>query len=491
MDNSDICNRVVTIPQYLSTCWFNAILMAILYSQNSRKLLLHDNIYKDQKNNKLYQIINEILTRKYISVEKALKYYHIIRPEKILSNIVYNKTFLNRIIHNGYYFNIFLPIFITYLGKTSITLDSTVDDKIYNINFLKSMGNINIDLSSLLMNKNMEKIYIKSIIDHINTTDTNPDYIIVNKFDSKTLNYYNKLAKNIIDILPNNIKYKQHKLDKLNNIIVYNGIEYVLDSCLLQNFNEYVNPFTKKRTAHAIAGITCKNKRYVYNGWIRTTLDSNITKNKSLAQFKTKPCELMKFDWDIYKENMFCINPALCKLDNIDKTDINKLCFSFDKGERTLIYVRINDKYKSIDKDISISSSIDNKSILEDKKCPEGKILNPKTKRCIKIESYNKLYKKPVIEDHKKPIIDDKKPIIEEDKKCPEGKILNPKTKRCIKIESYNKLYKKTVIDDKKLSVDNKKPVIEEDKKCPDGKILNPKTKRCIKIESYNKLYNK
>jgi len=45
----------------------------------------------------------------------------------------------------------------------------------------------------------------------------------------------------------------------------------------------------------------------------------------------------------------------------------------------------------------------------EDKKCPEGKILNPKTNRCIKLKE------------------------IKEDKKCPEGKILNPKTNRCIK----------------------------------------------------------
>ena len=46
------------------------------------------------------------------------------------------------------------------------------------------------------------------------------------------------------------------------------------------------------------------------------------------------------------------------------------------------------------------------------KKCPEGKILNPKTGRCI-------LIKKP------------KSP-----KKCPEGKVINPKTGRCILIKN-------------------------------------------------------
>uniref|UniRef100_A0A6C0CH94 Helicase ATP-binding domain-containing protein n=1 Tax=viral metagenome TaxID=1070528 RepID=A0A6C0CH94_9ZZZZ len=44
------------------------------------------------------------------------------------------------------------------------------------------------------------------------------------------------------------------------------------------------------------------------------------------------------------------------------------------------------------------------------KECPEGKVLNPKTGRCIKIKKEKK-------------------------KECPEGKVLNPKTGRCIKIK--------------------------------------------------------
>ncbi len=43
MDVDDFCRNVVTIPQYESTCWFNAILMCLLYSQQSRKLLLTEN----------------------------------------------------------------------------------------------------------------------------------------------------------------------------------------------------------------------------------------------------------------------------------------------------------------------------------------------------------------------------------------------------------------------------------------------------------------
>ena len=69
------------------------------------------------------------------------------------------------------------------------------------------------------------------------------------------------------------------------------------------------------------------------------------------------------------------------------------------------------------------------------KECPDGKVLNPKTNRCIK--------------DVKK--------------ECPDGKVLNPKTNRCIK------------------DVKDVKDVKSVKKECPDGKVLNPKTNRCIK----------
>jgi len=58
------------------------------------------------------------------------------------------------------------------------------------------------------------------------------------------------------------------------------------------------------------------------------------------------------------------------------------------------------------------------------KVCPEGKVLNPKTGRCIKI----KTKKNTTIKTKTKP-----------QKVCPEGKVLNPKTGRCIKIKSKSK----------------------------------------------------
>jgi serine/threonine protein kinase len=68
--------------------------------------------------------------------------------------------------------------------------------------------------------------------------------------------------------------------------------------------------------------------------------------------------------------------------------------------------------------------------------CPEGKEINPKTGRCIKIKA---------VKDINAP--------------CPEGKERNPKTGRCIKI----------------------KAVKDITAPCPEGKERNPKTRRCVK----------
>ena len=86
------------------------------------------------------------------------------------------------------------------------------------------------------------------------------------------------------------------------------------------------------------------------------------------------------------------------------------------------------------------------KVVKEDNKtnvCPEGKMLNPKTKRCVKDPSYKKP-KEPKVapappKEPNEPKVAPKEPKAPKVKECPEGKILNPKTNRCIKDPSYKK----------------------------------------------------
>lgn len=49
----DFCKTVLPIPQHKNTCWFNAVLMCILRSQYSRKLLI-DKFKINSKSPKLF-----------------------------------------------------------------------------------------------------------------------------------------------------------------------------------------------------------------------------------------------------------------------------------------------------------------------------------------------------------------------------------------------------------------------------------------------------
>ena len=40
MDTKDFCSEISVIPQYIGTCWFNAILINSFYSQAMRKLMI-------------------------------------------------------------------------------------------------------------------------------------------------------------------------------------------------------------------------------------------------------------------------------------------------------------------------------------------------------------------------------------------------------------------------------------------------------------------
>ena len=76
---------------------------------------------------------------------------------------------------------------------------------------------------------------------------------------------------------------------------------------------------------------------------------------------------------------------------------------------------------------------------------------------------------------------------------CQKGKIVNPKTKKCVKDPADKVKADKVKVDkvDKKKVADkvDKKKVADKDgmkeKDCPEGKILNPKTNRCIKDVNY------
>jgi hypothetical protein len=112
--------------------------------------------------------------------------------------------------------------------------------------------------------------------------------------------------------------------------------------------------------------------------------------------------------------------------------------------------------------------------------CPPGKVLNPKTNRCVNVKPEKTVRQE--IKERKEALDQEIQKITKE---CPPGKVLNPDTGRCIK-PKVDKPIKtvKTVTKKEKMKKNEKKesnsPKIIV---CPPGKEINPKTGRCVNIK--------
>jgi hypothetical protein len=138
------------------------------------------------------------------------------------------------------------------------------------------------------------------------------------------------------------------ELSSMKQKITYNGFEYNLDSVYLINAN---------RTGfidHAIVGMTCKNKKYIFNG-------------EPYMGRRNFPCVLIPHNWNIQKDRDFYLWDNDCILHSESKTeDENR--YNFSEGKRRFIYVRKNAsrdtssskesdvaKYRQIQRDVAIS----------------------------------------------------------------------------------------------------------------------------------------
>jgi len=444
--NKNFCDTVITIPQTIGTCWFNALLMMFFYSQNSRKLLLRYNNFSD-KNDELSIIFKTILFKSYIKTPLVFEYLIEKSPQYILDLLKFEKrTFEGKLLENfdyGYFIYDYIHTFIKHLKLEYLALTSfdSYDKKFYiDIfefikNFYDDGGDLYRDYSNFF-DTNIKNQFIQKIKEKIKNEI--PKYIIINLNRDEYAEQYLKENPDVIEdfLFDNNMIKNLHKLP---NEIQYKGYTYILDSVHLSNYNN-INKYVPD--THAICGITCKNKKYIYNGWTKYIKDPAI-----LEKFKPNlliTCELMPFDWDIHKDNNFCINTKRCDLEGF--LDYRDLCFSFDKGDRTLIYILKNDEYKSLNYNKSNSES-------------KSKFLS-KSEEIIKSKSKDKTIEKKFIDKKKKEIIKERKRMEKEEIKKIKKNIKELK-KNIDKYNEYKKELNKLIIIDsekiKKLLIEYKK----------------------------------
>jgi len=358
----DICIKLSTYPQFGGTCWFNAILMAIFYSQNSRKLLLKIAHTWDMEN-KFLKICKHILLKYYIFTDKASQFFNKFKPEVIIFYMLQyfkhndlNKRIRNSIKKYGYnnlgYFLHYITFFYKCLGikclgitYTNYNGDDTYLLNVYkHLNYIIKKGVYEIDTDFSKINVNKE---IEDIIDILRDI---PDVLIINNNSFNYINnfYYNIVEQTESDFL--NITTYGIKSEDIQNLkeykieITFNGHKYRLESCLLNSYNsiDENNP-----SIHTVAGITCKNNRYIYNGWEKTKTEEEETKygKKAIA------CPLLKYNWDLNDDDKpFCLNYPACNI--INDPAPNPYCFSFGKMiNKIAIYIRCDNLEPVVSKD--------------------------------------------------------------------------------------------------------------------------------------------
>ena len=418
-----ICSRILTPKQVGPICWFMATFVAMFYSQRSRKLLLEASKSWDVKkgifpifwNNrkKLFTLLKQVLDDKYLKTEnRESKDY---KNYKRFSDNTFGKilTLLNRIDKKSFPY---IPNYIRggfeleyYIGKLYKLLN--IDYILYDYNpaddvLLYSYLNENLNKASY----RIERRYIVIEVDgdrkfkYVEEDIIPPPIlmVIVRHEADKGNATFNSF------LFPNNTideGVTKENLKSMKEQIFFKGVEYNLDAVLLANWNIGIG--------HAIAGITCKKKKYIYNGWTRTSMDPSMVNQLITRKI---PCELMKYDWNVKNDGDFCLNTAKCIPEalqhQLKNTDI---CFNFSKGTRLLIYVRKDSNHNT-----SAESNTNNsKSPTEQtskSSIPDVSLLNTNIGgKCI---------------------LTKKKPIVKPPKICPQGKVLNPKTGRYILIRN-------------------------------------------------------
>lgn len=338
----DACSKVMTIPQVTGTCWFNGLLMCILYSQHSNKMMrrIIPLWAKDRKRKprlaRAYDLMHAMVM-KYHTVKseterlQAFKYFETITPEHILETLHQlspSKFKFNPVVTEGFNINYYISVLYKLLKVRALLLetdiDSTTGDYVY---YVSRFTNVDMHFTAENKLKLKYRSFTRAEIEAMIAHDSF-DCIVVSYRDDEVRKFDNPPAPHWS--VDKHIS-RMHKDDEsYPHTLKFKGDNYKLDSTLLTSFH------TDSCLHHVISGVSCNYKHRVYNGWMRSTNDAAAGTSNDAIMDMAVPCELMDFDWN--KDNAtFCINRHQCSLDRVD--GVKGLCFNFNKGDRLAFYV--------------------------------------------------------------------------------------------------------------------------------------------------------
>ena len=319
------CEYSGNIPSYNEYSSLNSLLMASLYSENSRDLIIKKS-KKWNSSNKYKSLVKKIVNKnkrkKDISDDISL-----LNPDEIfLDNMFFLKERKNKSsfgndlktlkINKIHWIDDFIVDFYRSLELSCLDI-YILNDKHY-LNIYKF---INWKLTEDNYTTGLNENIILTKKEHF--IPENPDVLIVfhdklnnsinNKYITPIESYSKSPSKNLLELFNNN---EINNFINIEEEVLFGNDTYILDSILLRIGNK------------SIVGFRCDGEKYVYNNF-SSTYDNT--------------CSVIKFDWK-YNEGEFCYNPIKCMLEDEEMKDINDLCFNFNSGDKTLIYIKKDKK---------------------------------------------------------------------------------------------------------------------------------------------------
>ena len=341
------CENVVVVPQYQGTCWFNAVLMMLFYSEATRGVLLRaSGVAKlEASSRKSGRALGSLFA-------KVLGLYK--RPEEALAHRWYDRhppeeflMYLNRYDPKKFEKQVYRAANGTYQAETGSFGHKTYR---YLYHLLKMLGVDNVMLDAVPTTKNKVGPFRLAIGKAHSGGGTLSASGVKRRIASRPATLLVAMGGQSLSKWKD--RPEHHFLGRrvytgLPKTLVFGPATYVLDSVGLSNVNsgvEYVDGKGRVKTAggHAIAGVTCNGGRFIYSGWMSKTVDASSdvdpSKAKKTDKPASKPCPLMPFDWTTNRSNFYVTSRA-CDV-QLDRPKPGTMVFNAAWGSRTLVYVR-------------------------------------------------------------------------------------------------------------------------------------------------------
>lgn len=318
------CSSVFVGRQDGAICWFAAIFTSFFSSQFMRVVMRNHsyNLVNDPASKELAKAVLSIL-KGYSSGKVSPTVANYLQPRQFLTSMRKYRPDYFSSMTNGTdeaHYAPYQHALLAFLKVPHLSLGFVRGHFVY------SGFNADLPLDSREWKRAIERLPLKGV--YVNTDK--PEVIIIHR----------DFGEDYIQTLVHSPTPQIKKIEGFNPnehmpVIKYNGARYLLDSCVIGSELRSASC----SVAHAIAGVTCNNERYVYNGWTASTKDPAM-KGASInnSVIKDRPCALYKYPWD--KNRNFVINLGACRFDNARPDQRGKELVFNAVARSSVIYVR-------------------------------------------------------------------------------------------------------------------------------------------------------